>query len=193
MSNKEENNHEEMTPVGEEKEDLAFEHTDEEEEIADAEKDGEDSVEALKKEVQKLKESLLRNAADYENFKKRKESEVWRIREYASEDVLKKLFPLYEDLSRSIESIEKGESNDVETLKMGMKAIYEKFRALLASEGVEEINSLGKEFDVDVNEAVMQVPREDLPENTVVEVVEKGFKYKDKIAKHEKVLVSKKS
>ncbi len=190
MSNKEEKNHEEMTPVSEEKDDLAFEHTDEE--IADAEKEGEGSVEALKKEVQKLKESLLRNAADYENFKKRKESEVWRIREYASEDVLKKLFPLYEDLSRSIESIEKGESNDIETLKMGMKAIYEKFRSLLASEGVEEINSLGKEFDVDVNEAVMQVPREDLPENTVVEVVEKGFKYKDKVAKHEKVLVSKK-
>ena len=190
MSNKEENNHEEITPVGEEKDELGFEHTDEE--IKDAEQFGEDSEEALKKEVEKLKESLLRNAADYENFKKRKESEVWRIREYASEDVLKKLFPLYEDLARSIGSIEKGESNDIETLKMGMKAIYEKFRALLASEGVEEINSLGKEFDVEVNEAVMQVPREDLPENTVVEVVEKGFKYKDKVAKHEKVLVSKK-
>ena len=190
MSNKEENNHEEITPVGEEKDELGFEHTDEE--IKDAEQFGEDSEEALKKEVEKLKESLLRNAADYENFKKRKESEVWRIREYASEDVLKKLFPLYEDLARSIGSIEKGESNDIETLKMGMKAIYEKFRALLASEGVEEINSLGKEFDVEVNEAVMQVPREDLPENTVVEVVEKGFRYKDKVAKHEKVLVSKK-
>lgn len=190
MSNKEENNHEEITPVGEEKDELGFENTDEE--INDAEQYGEDSEEALKKEVQKLKESLLRNAADYENFKKRKESEVWKIREYASEGVLKKLFPLYEDLARSIGSIEKGESNDIETLKMGMKAIYEKFRSLLASEGVEEINSLGKEFDVEVNEAVMQVPREDLPENTVVEVVEKGFKYKDKVAKHEKVLVSKK-
>jgi molecular chaperone GrpE len=188
-----EENHdkEQITPSGEEvKDELGFEHTDEE--IEDAEKDGEDSETALKQEIQKLKEALLRNAADYENFKKRKESEVWKIREYASENILKDLFPIYEDLSRSIDSIDKGETNDIETLKKGIRAIYEKFRTVLNNEGVEEINSLGKEFDVNLSDAIGQIPREDLDENTVVEVVEKGFKMKDKIVKHEKVLVSKK-
>ena len=184
-------NEENITPSGEEvKDELGFENTDEE--IRDAEGSGEDSEDALKLEIQKLKESLLRNAADYENFKKRKEAEVWRIREFASENIIKDLFPIYEDLARSIESIDKGETNDIETLKKGIRAIYEKFRTILNSEGVEEINSLGKEFDVNLSDAIGQIPRDDVEPNTVVEVVEKGFKMKDKVIKHEKVLVSKK-
>jgi molecular chaperone GrpE len=185
------NDNEEVTPIGEEKDEFGFEQTDEEIEDADKEaKDG--SIEGLKNEIQKLKEALLRNAADYENFKKRKEAEVWKIREYASEKVIKDIFPIYEDLSRSIESINKGETTDIDTLKKGIEAIYEKFKNVLHSEGVEEINSLGKEFDVDVNEALVQIPREDVPPNTVVEIIEKGFKQKGKVVKHEKVIVSKK-
>ncbi|MCB0724607.1 MAG: nucleotide exchange factor GrpE [Ignavibacteriae bacterium] len=188
---KKEHDEEQMTPTGDEtKDELGFEHTNDE--ISDAEMNGGDSVEALKKEVQKLKESLLRNAADYENFKKRKESEVWKIREYASEKIIKELFPIYEDLSRSIESVNKGETNDVETLKKGLQAIFEKFKNVLTAEGVEEIDSLGKEFDVNLSDAIAQIPRDDVPPNTVVEVIEKGFKMKDKIVKHDKVLVSKK-
>ena len=184
-------NEENITPSGEEvKDELGFENTDEE--IRDAESGGGDSEEALKLEIQKLKESLLRNAADYENFKKRKEAEVWKIREFASENIIKDLFPIYEDLARSIESIDKGETTDIETLKKGIRAIYEKFRTILNSEGVEEINSLGKEFDVNLSDAIGQIPRDDVEPNTVVEVVEKGFKMKDKVVKHEKVLVSKK-
>lgn len=184
-------NEENITPSGEEvKDELGFENTDEE--IRDAESGGGDSEEALKKEIQKLKESLLRNAADYENFKKRKEAEVWKIREFASEKIVKDLFPIYEDLARSIDSIDKGETTDIETLKKGIRAIYEKFRTILNSEGVEEINSLGKEFDVNLSDAIGQIPRDDVEPNTVVEVVEKGFKMKDKVVKHEKVLVSKK-
>ncbi len=184
-------NEENITPSGEEvKDELGFENTDEE--IRDAESGGGDSEEALRKEIQRLKESLLRNAADYENFKKRKEAEVWKIREFASEKIVKDLFPIYEDLARSIDSIDKGETTDIETLKKGIRAIYEKFRTILNSEGVEEINSLGKEFDVNLSDAIGQIPRDDVEPNTVVEVVEKGFKMKDKVVKHEKVLVSKK-
>lgn len=182
---------EQITPTGEEiKDDLGLEHA--EKEINDAEKNGDDSIEALKKEVQKLKEALLRSAADYENFKKRKESEVWKVREFASENIIKELFPIYEDLSRSIESINKGETNDIDTLKKGIQAIFEKFKNVFNAEGVEEINSLGKEFDVNLSDAVGQIPRDDVPSNTVVEIVEKGFKIKDKVVKHDKVLVSKK-
>lgn len=179
------NENEEVTPIGEEKEQLGFENTDEE--IEEAEKEGSNA-----EEVQKLKEALLRNAADYENFKKRKEAEINKIREYASEKVIKDIFPIYEDLSRSIDSVNKGETTDVETLQKGIQAIHEKFKNVLISEGVEEINSLGKEFDVDVNEALVQIPREDVPENTVIEVIEKGYKQKGKVVKHEKVIVSKK-
>ena len=178
--------HEDLTRVEneEKEEDLAFEHADEE--IEEAEQQDSSN------EIAKLKESLLRNAADFENYKKRKDEEVSRFAKYASEKVLQELLPVYDDISRSVESIQKGETKDFETLKKGIELIQEKFKKVLDNEGVEEINSLGKPFDFNVSNALMQVPRDDVEPNTVIEVVEKGYKLKDKVIKHEKVFVSSK-
>lgn len=141
-------------------------------------------------EVAKLKEILLRKAAEFENYKRRTDTEISNYIKYASENIIKDLIPVYDDLQRSIDSINKGETKDFETLKKGMTLIYEKFKGILEKEGLQEINSLGKEFDVDVNSAMLMVPRNDVKPNTVLEVVEKGYKLKDKVVKHEKVLVS---
>jgi molecular chaperone GrpE len=142
------------------------------------------------KEVTRLKDTLLRKAAEFENYKKRTDSEISNFIKYASENIIKELIPVYDDLGRSVESINKGETKDFETLKKGVMLIYEKFKSVLEKEGLEEINSHGKEFDVDVNSAMMQIPKEGVKPNTVLEVIEKGYKLKDKVVKHEKVLVS---
>ncbi len=113
------------------------------------------------KEVSRLKDTLLRKAAEFDNYKKRTDAEISNFIKYASETIIKELIPVYDDLGRSIESIKKGETKDFETLKKGVMLIYEKFRNVLEKEGLEEINSLGKEFDVDVNSAMMQIPKEE--------------------------------
>ncbi len=141
-------------------------------------------------EVSRLKDTLLRKAAEFENYKRRTDSEISNYIKYASESIIKELLPVYDDLGRSIESINKGETKDFETLKTGITHIYEKFRTVLEKEGLTEINSLGKEFNVDVNSALMQIPRDDVKPNTVLDVIEKGYRLKDKVVKHEKVLVS---
>jgi molecular chaperone GrpE len=141
-------------------------------------------------EAANLKDMLLRKMAEFENYKKRTETEISGYIKYASENLIKELLPVYDDLGRSIESINKGETKDFETLKKGIFLIFDKFKNILEKEGLKEINSLGQEFDVDVNSALMQIPREDVKPNTVLEVVEKGYKLKDKVVKHEKVLVS---
>lgn len=141
-------------------------------------------------ETAKLKDTLLRKVAEFENYKRRMDSEISNYIKYASENIIKELLPVYDDLGRSIESINKGETKDFETLKKGVTLIYDKFKNVLENEGLKEINSLGKEFDVDVNSALMQIPRDDVKPNTVLEVIEKGYKLKDKVVKHEKVLVS---
>lgn len=141
-------------------------------------------------ETVKLKEMLLRKAAEFENYKRRTDTEISNYIKYASENIIKELLPVYDDLGRSVDSVNKGETKDFETLKKGMFLIYDKFKNILEREGLKEINSLGKEFDVDVNSALMQIPREDVKPNTVLEVVEKGYMLKDKVVKHEKVLVS---
>ncbi len=141
-------------------------------------------------EALRLKDTLLRKAAEFENYKKRTDQEISNYIKYASENLIKELLPVYDDLGRSIESINKGETKDFETLKKGINLIYDKFRNVLEREGLTEINSLGNEFNVDVNSALMQIPRDDVKPNTVLEVIEKGYKLKDKVVKHEKVLVS---
>ncbi len=136
------------------------------------------------------KDKFLRKAAEFENYKRRTDAEISNYIKYASEKLIGDLIPVYDDLQRSIDSIDKGETKDFEALKTGMALIFDKFKNVLNREGLTEINSLGKEFDVNVNSALMMVPRDDVKPNTVIDIVEKGYKLKDKVIKHEKVLVS---
>ena len=149
-----------------------------------------DELEILKKEVNFYKDALMRKAAEFENYKKRSDSEISSYLKYASESLMKSILPVYEDLTRSMESVEKGETKDFETLKQGVQLVTDKFKNTLTSEGLTEIDILGKEFDVNTCDALLQVPREDVAPHTVVEVVEKGYKLKDKVIKFAKVIVS---
>lgn len=156
----------------------------------EAENSTEENNKNKENETAVLKDMLLRKAAEFENYKRRTDQEISNYIKYASENIIKELLPVYDDLGRSIDSINKGETKDFETLKKGILLIYDKFKNILEKEGLTEINSLGQEFNVDVNSALMQIPRDDVKPNTVLEVVEKGYRLKDKVVKHEKVLVS---
>jgi molecular chaperone GrpE len=147
-------------------------------------------IDNLKKEIENYKDLFLRKAAEFDNYKKRTDKEIISYIKYSSESILKKLIPVFDDLSRSIDSINKGETNDFDILSKGVTMIYEKFQKILSEEGVKEIDCLGKEFDVNLCDALLQVPKTGVKPNTVVEVVEKGYKYKDKVLKHAKVIVS---
>ena len=149
-----------------------------------------DSEKKLREEITNLKDTLLRKAAEFDNYKKRTENELSNYIKYASEHLIRELLPVYDDINRSIESIEKGETKDFETLKTGIKHIQDKFKRVFKKEGLKEIDVLGKEFDVNLCDALLQVPKEGVKPNTVIDVVEKGFYLKDKVIRHAKVLVS---
>jgi molecular chaperone GrpE len=149
-----------------------------------------DEINKLKLEVETYRDTLLRKAAEFENYKKRTEGEISNYFKYASEHLIRQLLPVYDDFSRSLESIEKGETKDFETLKKGVELIFNKMEKILKKEGLKEMEVLGKEFDVNLCDALMQVPKEDVKPHTVIDVVEKGYFLKDKVIKHAKVLVS---
>lgn len=149
-----------------------------------------DEVTKLKNENSILKDTVLRKAAEFENYKKRSDVEISNYIKYASESLIREFLPVYDDINRSVDSIEKGETKDFKTLKKGIVHIQEKFKKVLESEGLKEIDCLGKEFDVDLSDAMMQVPRDDVKPHTVVDVVEKGYYLKDKVLRHSKVVVS---
>ncbi len=146
--------------------------------------------EVLKNQIEECKDSLLRKAAEFENYKRRTEIEFANYFKYSSEKLMRELLPVFDDLNRAVDSMEKGETNDFETLKKGVISITDKFKSILEKEGLKEIDCLNKEFEVDICDALLQVPRDDVKPHIVIEVVEKGYYFKDKVLKHAKVIVS---
>ena len=147
-------------------------------------------TELLKKQNEEYKDAFLRKSAEFENYKKRTEIEFSNIFKYSSKKFIKELLPVFDDLSRAVDSIEKGETKDFETLKTGVITVAAKLKNILEKEGLMEIDCLNKEFDVDTCDALIQIPRNDVKPHTVVEVVEKGYYFKDKVLRHAKVVVS---
>ena len=182
--NKKDKEHD-MKEVKNEKELLNEDNTDQEEEI-----DEKDELANLKNELNTYKDAFLRKAAEFENYKKRTDADISNYIKYASEHLITRLLPVLDDLNRSVESVKKGETKDFETLKQGLILVFDKFRNILEREGLKEVDVLGKEFNVDLCDALMQVPKSGVEPHTVIEVVEKGYYLKDKVIRHAKVLVS---
>jgi molecular chaperone GrpE len=82
------------------------------------------------------------------------------------------------------------EKHDLETFKKGFGLVYDKFVKVLEKQGLKEMDVLGKPFDVNLHEALMQAPDKDAVPNTVTGVIENGYYLKDKVLRHAKVIVS---
>lgn len=145
-------------------------------------------IEQLEKEAAELKDRLLRKAAEFENYKRRSENDQLNLLKYAAESLILKLLPIVDDFERSLGHIEN--SSDIESLKQGIKLIYDKFMKVLDEQGVKKIDSTGQPFNVDYHEALMQRKSDEVPPHTVLDEVEKGYMYKDRVIRHAKVIVS---
>ena len=148
----------------------------------------EEKVQSLENEVNKFKELALRKAAEFENYKRRTENDQLNLIKYAAESLIIKLLPIVDDLERSLAHMT--DETDVNKIKEGIQLIYNKFMKTLNEQGVEKLDSVGKPFDVDYHEAVMQSPDDSVPLHTVLEELETGYKFKDRVIRHAKVIVS---
>ncbi len=145
-------------------------------------------VEELHKQVDQYKDMLLRKAAEFDNFKRRIENETTNIVRFATESLIDDLLPVLDDFERSLKHSK--ESKEFDALVKGVELIYLKLVKVLEGRGVKAFETVGKEFNVDYHDALMQMPRKDLPPHTVVEEVEKGYMLNDKVIRHAKVVVS---
>lgn len=144
-------------------------------------------VEELEKKNEELNDRLIRRLAEFENYKKRTDVEKEELFKYAAQSFILKTLTVHEDLQRSLSHID-DENSDA--LKEGLKLVANKFTQILEEQGVTKIDAMGKEFDHEYHEALMQQPTNDSPPNTVINVVESGYMFKDKVIKHAKVVVS---
>ena len=145
-------------------------------------------IEQLEKEAAEYKDKLLRKAAEFENYKRRTENDQLNLLKYAAESFIIKLLPIVDDFERSLQHIDN--TRDFDSLKQGIKLVYEKLIKVLDEQGVKKIESIGKPFDVHFHEAIMQKKADGVEPHTVLDEVEKGYIYKDRVIRHTKVIVS---
>jgi molecular chaperone GrpE len=148
-------------------------------------------IEELEKKVSELNDSYLRKVAEFENYKRRTENDQLNLVKYAAENFILNILPIFDDLGRSLKHIK--EEDSFESTKKGLEMVYDKFGKVLESQGVKRMEVKGKEFDFNFHEALMQQKVEGVPPHTVIEEVEPGYMYKDKVIRHAKVIVSQES
>ena len=154
------------------------------------EETSEDKIKKLEAELQEWKNSYTRKLAEFQNFAKRKENEVAEMRKYASEGIIVKLLDNIDNLERAVDASK--ESQNFDSLIEGVNMILNNLKNLLTEEGVEEIEAAGKEYDPYEHKAMITENKEELDDNVVVQVFQKGYKMKGKVVRPAMVTVNKK-
>ena len=134
-------------------------------------------------------DKFLRLHAEFDNFRKRTYKERIEFSKIASEDVLKSLLPVVDDLERAIKSMET--VDDVTIISEGVVLINNKFKNILVQKGLEEIKAEGETFNTDFHEAIANIPAENEDmKGKIIEVVEKGYSLNGKVIRFAKVVVA---
>ncbi|MCO6465535.1 MAG: nucleotide exchange factor GrpE [Bradyrhizobiaceae bacterium] len=147
-----------------------------------------DAESTLEQELEEWKDLALRRAADIENIRRRHNAEREQMARFASESLLTKLLPIFDDLHHAVEAARKTE--DAAALKEGLELIYAKTVKILAEVGVTAIDGeSGEPFHVDLHEALMHTPS-DVPEGHLVQTIQRGYMLHDRVLRHAKVVTS---
>lgn len=147
-------------------------------------------TESLKERIKLLEETLLRNQAELINYKKRKDEETNRIIKYAEEDILKGFLPILDNFERAINMDDNNLEDEVSKFLEGFKLMYKQIKELLNKFEVKEIDCLDKEFDPTYHQAVVTGKDESKETGIILEVLQKGYMYKDKVLRTAMVKVN---
>lgn len=157
---------------------------DEQSQVAEEETQGTDALEAAKAEAEEYKDKYLRAHADFENAKKRLEKDKANAVAYANESFAKDILAVvdtFENALASIESAADEKSEEViEKMKEGIELTYEQLKKILEKHHIKEVEC-DKEFDPEVHQAVMQVDSDAHESGEIVQVMQKGYKIKDRV------------
>ena len=135
-----------------------------------------------------LKDKYLRQAAEFDIYRKRVLKEKSELIQNGGESVISSLLPIIDDFERALQNMKK--SDDTAALKEGVELIYQKFMKTLESNGLKTIETKEADFNTDFHEAVAMIPApNDESKGKVVDCVQKGYKLNDKVIRHAKVAV----
>ena len=183
----------------EEKENQATQMTNEEVEVAENTEtleneeteqlvDEQDEVSLLNKQIEELQNRILRIQADFDNYKRRTKQEKDELGKYANTKLIEALLPTYDNFDRAIQSAL--DTQNLESFLQGVQMIYKQVEDVLAKEGLEPIEAVGRPFNPEFHQAIMQVETDEFESGVVVEELQKGYKVKDRVIRPSMVKVN---
>lgn len=150
----------------------------------------ETAMEKLKNELAEAKDKYIRLVAEFDNFRKRNAKERIELIQTAGKEVIKDLLDVLDDCDRAQKQLETSE--DSSEIKEGVMLVFNKLRNTLQARGVKSMDTVNKEFDPDLHEAVTEIPAaSEKMKGKIIDEVMKGYYLNDKIIRHAKVVVGK--
>ena len=147
----------------------------------------EPEIEKLRSQVDELNDRYLRQAAEFDNFKRRNARERMELIQTAGRDVITDLLDVLDDSERAQKQMET--TDDVQQIKEGIQLVFGKLRNTLSGKGLKPMEAVGKEFNPDLHEAVTEIDAGDDMKGKVVAEIQKGYYLNDKIIRFAKVVV----
>ena len=142
---------------------------------------------AVKAQINELQDKVMRQMAEFENFRKRSEKEKSAMFETGAKSVIEKILPVVDNFERGLATVPEDEKDA--PFVDGMNKVYRQLLTELENLGVKPIEAVGKEFDPNFHNAVMQVENDELEPGTVAQELLKGYMYRDTVVRHSMVAV----
>ncbi len=139
--------------------------------------------------IEELNDRLMRQMAEFDNFRKRSEREKSQMFDLGAKDIVEKILPVIDNMERGLATVAP-EVLETDAFAQGMEKVYKHFMTVLEQAGVKPIEAVGNEFNPDFHNAVMHVDDEEVGENIVVEEFQKGYMYKESVVRHSMVKVA---
>ncbi len=161
----------------------------EESDAQDKDTSGNDEkIAELEAQIANYKEQILRQAAEFDNYRKRTKKEISEYILNGGEKILTALLPVLDDMERAEKNMET--ADDVEALKEGLNLISKKLMSILEANGLKKIETENEDFNTDFHEAIAMIPApSDDMKGKVIDCVQTGYKLNDKVIRHAKVAI----
>ena len=143
---------------------------------------------AKDEKIEELSDKLLRQMAEFDNFRKRTEKEKSAMYEIGAKDIVEKLLPVVDNFERGFMTVAEEDKEDA--FVTGMEMVYKQLMTMLETVGVKPIEAVGQEFNPDLHNAVMHVEDETVGDNIIVEEFQKGYTYRDSVVRYSMVKVA---
>ncbi|MEC7848701.1 MAG: nucleotide exchange factor GrpE [Candidatus Neomarinimicrobiota bacterium] len=152
-----------------------------------------DRIKELELQLNELQDKQLRLKAEFENFRKRKQREISELFQYDGERVIKGMLPLIDDLERMAKAAAEEQNDEAEaSLFKGAQMVESKIKKFLGLHEIIPFGEEGESLDSELHDAMLTETNEEMDDNIILNVFEKGYRYRGKVIRHARVIVNKK-